>query len=245
VTGYFSDRAEDYARYRPSYPTEAVRTILAGLRMPVRSVDLGCGTGIASRLLAEAGAEVVGIEPNEAMLEEARRHGGGPEYRFGTAEASGLADASADLVVCAQSFHWFELEPTLRELQRILAAKGRLALVWNVRRTDTPFGEAYAKIVRRAQRATESGGRIVRANRSADPSSGGRFGDVRKLVFPNDVRFDREGLLGRAHSTSYFPLRGDLHDELVAELEALFEEHAREGEVVFPQRTEVTLATRL
>jgi len=218
---------------------------MAGLEAPMRAVDLGCGTGIASRLLAEAGAEVVGIEPNEAMLSEARQQGGGPDYRYGTAEATGLPDACADLVVCAQSFHWFELDPTLRELQRIVAPGGRLALVWNVRRTDTPFGEAYAKLVRRAQKAAEAGGRIVRTNRSADPTSGGRFGDMRKLVFPNDTSFDLDGLLGRALSTSYFPLEGELHDELVAELEALFAMHSRQGQVVFSQRTEVTLATRL
>ena len=63
-------------------------------------------------------------------------------------------------------------------------------------------------------------------------------------MFPNDARVDLAGLIGRAHSASYFPLYGDLHDQLVEDLTELFETHARKGEVVFPQRTEVTLATR-
>lgn len=206
---------------------------------------MGCGTGIASRLLAAAGARVVGIEPNEAMLDAARGEGGQVEYRYGTAEATGLPDDSADLVLCAQSFHWFELESALRELHRVLRPGGRLALVWNVRRTDTPFGEAYAALVRRAQQAAEGEGRVVRRNRSADPTGSGLFGDLRKLVFPNDAQLDKQALVGRAWSTSYFPRAGELHDALTGELEGLFDEHQRGGSVCFAQRTEVTLVTAL
>ena len=105
----FCGAAADYARFRPSYPPALLDWILAESRVQPadRVADVGCGTGILSRLLAERGLAVVGIDPNEDMLAEARAAGGPAEYVRGEAAVTGLADASIVLVTVAQAFHCF------------------------------------------------------------------------------------------------------------------------------------------
>src|SRR5262245_44915731 len=143
-TGRFSGRAEDYRRYRPDYPAAALDAILEGLGEPSRLVaaDVGAGTGISSRLLADRGVRVVAIEPNEAMRAAAAPH---PlvEFREGTAERTGLAEATLDLVLCAQSFHWFRAKEALAEFRRVLRPGGRVALLWNERNLADPMTAAY------------------------------------------------------------------------------------------------------
>jgi len=108
VTTYFTGKTGAYDRYRPGYPPQAIRAILDGLPAPRIVADVGCGTGISSRLLARAGARVIGIEPNDEMRAKAVDLGSPAEpidYRSGTGEATGLDDGSVHAVVCAQSFH--------------------------------------------------------------------------------------------------------------------------------------------
>jgi ubiquinone/menaquinone biosynthesis C-methylase UbiE len=249
-TSYFSGFAGDYARFRPSYAPAAIDAVLEGLAPPVRVLDVGCGTGISTRLLAARGARVVGIDPSNDMLDEARRAPpvegeGAIEYRLGTAESTGLPDASRDLVVCAQAFHWFDPVRALKELHRVLLRDGRLALVWNTRDEDDAFTAEYDAVVRRAQAAAKEAGRKVEVTREADPTLGGWFTDARVRSFPNPHPMDLGALLGRAASASYFPKVGPLRDELEAALRAAFERHAQGGVVTLAQRTEVTLATRV
>ncbi|MBV9438785.1 MAG: class I SAM-dependent methyltransferase, partial [Candidatus Eremiobacteraeota bacterium] len=120
-TARFTKRADAYAAGRPSYPPAAIDALLDGLGDPsaVVAVDLGAGTGISSRLLAERGAQVLAVEPNAAMRAAAERH---PrvEWIDGTAEQTGLAEASVDLVAAFQAFHWFHAPVALREAIRIL-----------------------------------------------------------------------------------------------------------------------------
>ena len=110
----FSDRAEDYAKYRPSYPTAAIDCILQEFKekSPLIAADIGAGTGISSRLLADRGVRVIAIEPNAAMRQVAEAH---PlvEFRHGSAEATKLPDKSVDLVTCFQAFHWFNNDKCL------------------------------------------------------------------------------------------------------------------------------------
>src|SRR5687768_7266174 len=110
VTEYFTGLAGAYARNRPTYPVEAINFIVAGMARPISAADLGCGTGISTRLLAACGVKVVGIDPNRDMLAQASQESTGIEYRQGAGEQTGLPDGSIDLVVCAQSFHWFDPE---------------------------------------------------------------------------------------------------------------------------------------
>ncbi len=131
-TSRFANRAEDYKKFRPTYPAAAIDAVIEGLAeaRTLTAADIGAGTGISSRLLADRGVRVIAIEPNAAMREAAEPH---PlvQWREGTAERTGLGDHAVDLVVCAQAFHWFEPVAAVREFGRVLKRGGRLALMWN------------------------------------------------------------------------------------------------------------------
>ena len=248
VTEYFTGLAGLYDRYRPRYAEAALAACLEELPASCDIADIGCGTGIATRQLAATGARVIGIEPNAEMLAVAQTTaapaGSSLKYRRASAEATGLADGSVDLVLCAQAFHWFDPPRALAEFHRILRPGRRLALMWNVRHEDNPVSAGYADVVRRAQAAAREGFSWNQRNWLRDPTETGHFENPRRLSFDNPQRLDREGLLGRARSASYFPRAGRLRDRLERTLLDLFDRYARDGQVTIRQRTELTLADR-
>lgn len=215
----FSSRAQDYAKYRPSYPSEAIDTILgSGTNLTI--ADIGAGTGISSRLLADRGATVWAIEPNAAMRSEAQPH---PQvtYREGTAEQTGLPDRAVDIVTCCQSFHWFEPLATLQEFHRILKTSGRVALMWNDRNLEDEFTRQYSDIV---NAASEKGifDNIDRKS-SAALQTTSWFTHYRAHTFSATHELDRDSLIGLVMSASYAPQSGAAYDQLMIDLEALYD----------------------
>jgi SAM-dependent methyltransferase len=220
----FSAVADVYARYRPSYPAELVDWVLdtAGVAPPATVADLGCGTGIATRLFAERGLDVVGIDPNEEMLAKARS-AGGARYARGEATATGLADRSVDLALGAQAFHWFDLSATLRELGRILRPGRWSAAFWNIRALRGPFMEEYDALLRRWSReyAVVEGHEKTKEKIKIAPS----VTDAREAAFPSAQSLDLEAFLGRVHSSSYVIHGVADHAGFDRALSSLFERH--------------------
>ena len=131
--GSFGIDAEAYDRHRPSYPAVVVDVLLAGDTHAV--VDVGCGTGKLARLLAERGADVLGVEPDPRMAEVARSHGLAVEVS--AFEAWDGAGRTFDLVTAAQSWHWVDQHLGAAKAAEVLRPGGRLAVVWNLgRHTD-------------------------------------------------------------------------------------------------------------
>jgi len=130
----FGAVAAQYAQHRPGYAEAAIRWCLAPVSgaPPVRVVDVGAGTGILTGALARLGADVVAVEPDQAMLAELRRQLPGVRALEGSAEALPLPDQSADAVLCGQSMHWFDMNRALPEIARVLRPGGVLAGLWNV-----------------------------------------------------------------------------------------------------------------
>jgi SAM-dependent methyltransferase len=230
-----SGTAGVYARSRPSYPDALVDWVVreASARPGDPAADVGCGTGIFTRLLAARGLDVVGIDPSEDMLAEARA-AGGAVYRRGEAEATGLADTTVALVTVAQAFHWFDADAALAEFRRILRPEGHAAAVWNLR-GENAFMANYDAILRRFSREyavleswEESLSRLRAHPRIVSP---------RDFEAPNSQQLDFEGLHGRAWSSSY--VRHGVEDApgFDAALRSLFEAHARGGVVEFPYRS--------
>jgi len=238
-TGRFSDRVEDYVKYRPTYPAAAVDCALGGApRGPI--VDVGAGTGIWTALLASRAREVIAIEPNDEMRAAAPAL---PRvtWQGGTAESTGLAPASAAVVTVAQAFHWFRASEALEEFARILVPGGRLALVWNRRSKTDPFTASYRD-------AILSVGAETAAERMAfDPrvfALEPRFSEPELSTFPHEQVLDRAGLHGRARSASYVPKAGPRAEELSARLDALFDRFALKERVTLVYDCEVWRSTR-
>jgi SAM-dependent methyltransferase len=231
----FTDRVDDYIRYRPGYPGEVIALLARECGLTAASVvaDVGSGTGILSKLLLETGARVVAVEPNAAMRAAAGRDlGGSPRFQSvdGSAEATGLDPSSVDLVTAAQAFHWFDPVRTRAELVRILRSPGSVALVWNDR-ASTPFNDDYEAMLDRFAPDYAS---VRERDRSPEPKMRAFFApaEVHRATFPNRQVFDEAGLRGRLMSSSYAPRPGHpMHEPILARLAEVFAIHARDGKL--------------
>jgi SAM-dependent methyltransferase len=245
----FTGLAGIYAQCRPSYPNAAVDLIVARCGLESRSllVDVGCGTGISSRLFARRGIPVLGLEPNAEMRARAEAEPLPPQfpppvYREGRAEATGLAAATADTVLAAQAFHWFAPEATLREFHRILKPGGWAVLMWNERDEADPFTAAYGAVIR----STPGAARLEMARGQAgEPLLQSPFFEAaERVVLANQQQLDEEGLLGRAFSASYAPREPGLAAQFADELQRLFARSQQNGMVIVRYETSVYLGRR-
>ncbi len=243
-TRRFSDRVENYVRYRPHYP-DGVLDVLrteTGLTPTAVVADVGSGTGISAKLFLRNGNLVLGVEPNREMREAAERLlSDYPHYTSvaGTAEATTLPDRSVDYAVAAQAFHWFDHDRARHEFARILHPGGWAVLMWNTRRTDsTPFLRAYESLLLRY--GTDYG--KVR-HENVGPDVLGRFfapAGYERRVLPNEQLFDLTGLTGRLLSSSYAPAAGHPdHEPMLRDLRRLFDEFQQDGRVRFEYDTEL------
>ena len=243
ATTRFSDRVENYVRYRPGYPPDALQVLKTecGL-LPTHVVaDVASGTGIWTRMLLENGNPVFGVEPNSEMRQAGERMlAAFPKFISvaGKAETTTLGDASVDFVTSAQAAHWFNRENARREFARILRPGGWLVLLWNERVVDTtPFLRAYEQMLLTYGTDYEK----VRHERTTDAVN--EFYDplpFRQRVFPLRQEFDYEGLEGRLLSSSYAPGPGHpAHEPMLKELRRLFDEHARVRRVAFDYKTRI------
>lgn len=129
----FSDRADIYARSRPTYPLAAGK-VLREIAQPEWIAEMAAGTGLFTETLLEAGHTVTALEPNAEMREEAsKRLRSRITLLPGSAEETGLQTESVPMIAAAQAFHWFDRDRTRAEWLRILIPDGWVALVRNIR----------------------------------------------------------------------------------------------------------------
>ncbi|KUN09995.1 methyltransferase [Streptomyces yokosukanensis] len=185
----FNSAAAQYAANRPSYPPALFDTVeeLAGRSLSgARVVDVGAGTGIATALLHDRGADVLAVEPGAGMAAEFHR--GLPHLPIvrGNGNALPVADAQADFVTYAQAWHWTDTARSVPEALRVLRPGGALALWWNTEALDIDW---IAEAADRTARCTGVDGAAEKREAGestdlADPS--GRLDFVRR-----DVRWSR------------------------------------------------------
>ncbi|MEU7023541.1 methyltransferase domain-containing protein [Streptomyces sp. NPDC046203] len=138
----FDTAADRYAAARPSYPPALLDRVEECAGRPLngaRVADVGAGTGIATRLLRDRGARVVGVEPGPAMAARLRALLPGVPVVLGDGNALPLADASHDLVTYGQSWHWTDPARSVPEALRVLRPAGALAIWWNTTAFDVPW----------------------------------------------------------------------------------------------------------
>jgi SAM-dependent methyltransferase len=247
-TERFSSRVDDYVKYRPAYPREVLDLLRthAGLQRSWEIADVGCGTGISSRLFLDNGNVVYGIEPNDDMRRAAEREFA-DQPRFhpvkGKAEATSLPDQSVDLVVAAQAFHWFDRKGFAAEARRILrtGTGGYVLLMWNTRLIDSDaFAAEYDALLHRLGTDYST----VAHRSPVDLAELGQlFGaPFPRLTLPNAQTFDFDSLSGRVRSSSYTPSPGDpRYEPLYRDLRAIFDRHQVNGTVRFNYETELYL----
>lgn len=243
-TARFSDRVDNYVRYRPNYPADVLPLLerVTGLTSDSLIADLGSGTGISAELFLRQGNTVYGVEPNDAMRHAAERllRGYSDFHSInGRAEATTLPDASVDCVVAAQAFHWFAVAGARAEVRRILRPDGWAVLLWNTRRLDsTPFLRAYEALLQRF--GTDY--REIQHTNIAAPALETFFGGshYQRHALANNQELDLDGIRGRLLSSSYVPTVGHAdHAPMLAELERIVAEHGDEGRVTVAYETEV------
>ena len=242
----FSTSAEAYVRGRPEYPAEVVGWLTRDLGLePGRTVvDLGAGTGKFTKLLARTGATVLAVEPVEAMREQLGQALPAVHTIAGTAQAMPLPDGVADVVVCAQAFHWFATADALAEIHRVLTPGGQLGLVWNVRDESVEWVAALTALI------TPYEGDAPRFYKGdwRQPFDGRLFGDLQQTAFAYEhVGSAEEVIVDRFLSVSFIAaLPADEKAHVAAQLRELVASYpALQGETVaFPYRTQVYRATR-
>ncbi|MGX1853763.1 methyltransferase domain-containing protein [Streptomyces sp. NBC_01456] len=185
----FSKAAAQYAAARPSYPSSLLDVIeectgcaLAGSRV----ADVGAGTGIATALLRERGADVIAVEPGDGMVAQLRRALPDVPVVRGDGNALPLADASHDLITYAQAWQWTDTSRSVPEALRVLRRGGALAVWWNTHAFDVPW------IVAQHERIARHCGVKPRSGLLTDDRAAIRFAGLTGLhVVRRQVRWHR------------------------------------------------------
>lgn len=236
-TARFSDRVENYVKFRPTYPNEVINFFHQKLGLSSQSVvaDVGSGTGIFSALLLKSGATVYGLEPNDAMRKAAENMlRSMPNFRSqkATAEKTELSAHSIDIVTCAQAFHWFDQRLARSEFARILRPGGFVALIWNDRDTEnSKFAEAYEILL---QEFGTDYSEVKHRNVSHSDTIA-KFFSPRGFSmerFENHQELGFESLKGRLLSCSYAPNSSHpKYEAMLKKLREIFDQHQHNGTV--------------
>jgi len=240
-TKRFSNRVENYLKYRPTYPPEIIPLLESECGLTTESIiaDLGYGTGLLTELFLKNGNPVFGVEPNPEMRAAGEKVlAKYPKFTSiaAVAEATTLPDHSVDLVVAGQAFHWFDRPKARLEFGRILKPGGWVMLVWNGYRVESsPLMAAYQDLVLRygtdySEVQQEAEGFDVEAFYAP--------GSCKCVRFEFQQSFDCEGLKGRFLSASFVP--GPDHpnyEAMLKDLRKVFEANQKHGTVVFAYET--------
>lgn len=223
-TTRFSNRAENYVKYRPAYPVGIIPFLeqTLSLQKDARIADIGSGTGLFAEPLLEKGYQVTCIEPNEEMRKAGEARLSRYPYfisRRQRAEATGLGSQSIDLITVAQAFHWLNPVASRREFVRILRPGGNAVLAWNIQKTNNQFLNGYAEI-KEQYRIEDTLPNRITGQQIAEFFTPGGF---QKMVFPNLQILNFDALKGQLLSVSSMPLPGHpSYETMISALVQLF-----------------------
>jgi ubiquinone/menaquinone biosynthesis C-methylase UbiE len=177
----FGAVAATYDRGRPGWPAEAIEWVLGP--EPLDVLDLGAGTGKLTAALLAAGHRVTALEPSAGMREVLAERLPSVAILDGRAEELPLADGSVDAVVAGSAFHWFDREPTLDEIGRVLRGTGIFGLLGNRYDTSVDWQRRLRKI--------SSAGMIYRAGHwPSQDELRERFGEVEDRSIAHRMEID-------------------------------------------------------
>ncbi|ROS27788.1 class I SAM-dependent methyltransferase [Cellulomonas sp. PhB150] len=235
--GSFERGAADYAASRPDYPDAAVDWAIPPGARDV--LDLAAGTGKLTASLVARGLDVVAVEPSAAMRAELTRLLPDVRALAGTADATGLPDASVDAVTVAQAWHWFAPATASAEIARVLRPRGRVTVLWNVRDEAEPWVAAFGEILHRGD---------PMPTHYVQPAFGGELEAIEAAEFRWTQRFRPANLRALAASRSFLlTMAPDERESRLAEVDALVATHpalAGQDVVDLPHVTRAWRASR-
>lgn len=230
----FDQQAECYDRARPPYPAVVIDEVLGPHPAGLDVLDVGCGTGIASRQMAARGANVLGVEVAPRMAEIARSHG--IDVEVAAFEDWDAAGRTFDRIVSAQAWHWLDLPVSTAKAASLLRPGGRLCLMWSAGCHPDDLADALADIYARMFPNVGSPGFGYAASRPADRRSGltsvhdaieaePKLGPATEEWFPWTRQYDRtqwlDVLLSRSdHAALDTPARERLFEAIATTIDA-------------------------
>jgi ubiquinone/menaquinone biosynthesis C-methylase UbiE len=213
----FGGVADAYERGRPGYPTEAVQWLVGS--EPRTVLELGAGTGKLTETLVELGHDVHACEPDEEMLAVLRKKLPDIRSSASVAEQIPAPDNSFDVVVAAQSLHWFDLDLALPEINRVLKPGGRIAVVWNVRDESMPWVRKLGRIIGTQEQLREPEEPLVKS---------GLFGFVEQASYKFWQKVDRKSIVDLVLSRSNIAVLDEAAREAkLRELLAFYDDYGR------------------
>jgi SAM-dependent methyltransferase len=186
----FGRRAEDYDRVRPEYPPAAVDLVVSRLGLGPEAVvlDLGAGTGKLTRPLVERFPRVIAVEPDPGMRAVLTRATEAYRVLDGKAEAIPLDDASVDAVLVGEAFHWFDTEPALGEIARVLRPCGGLGLIWkHWWETEPPVPPAAAELMKRVYERPDLERHAMETGAWRERFAASPFGELREDAIASET----------------------------------------------------------
>ncbi len=242
----FSNRVENYIKYRPGYPAEIIIFMREEINFNSSWIiaDVGSGTGILSKLFLDNKNFVFGVEPNNEMRKAGEKQLS--NYTCfksinGSSENTGLDNNSVDLISAGQAFHWFDVQKSKEEFKRILKKNGYVSLIWNNRRTNsTAFLREYENLL--LNFSTDY--KIVDHKSINEKILNEFFKNYKLKTFLNYQIFNFEELKGRLLSSSYSPMPDHPdYKPMIKRLEKIFNKNEIDGKVKIEYDTELYYGT--
>ena len=241
MSSLYASKAENYAKYRWEYSTQAIAAIwsVAGVCFQTVVADIGAGPGfVAKHFVGKVGMVHV-IEPEKemrALAEQAFRGKPTCQALAASAEDTTLPSASVDLITVGQAIHWFNPEETRKEFLRILKSSGWLAVLHNYG-TDAVYGKEVGTLFERFSKPEPS--RLI-----SYPQMSFYYGneDFQKMLFAFDFSLTWEQFLGSLMSSALIPNEGDQNfDEFKTAAMKVFDSLSYMGIVKSSGETELFL----
>ena len=236
----FSGKEKNYDKNRPAYPMQLISFLYDTIGFKDSSViaDIGSGTGIFLKQIADRGSTVFCVEPNNDMRQIARAklaEYSNVQFTDGDCENTRLVDNSVDFIAAAQAFHWFDVDRFKNESRRILKPTGKAVLIWNRRDEGFVVNLEVAAIMKKyCPRFHGFGGGVK------DDVAIRRYFSQGYEIFEceNNIAYDRNSFIGRNLSGSYAIQQGDAEYEFfINELDELFDRFSSQGQMIVPHKT--------
>lgn len=239
----FETVADEYDAARPSYPSAVYDSLgpLDGLRV----IDVGAGTGIATRQLLARGASVIAVDPGRVVLGRAAARTAGLRAVVADGAALPVRDGVADLICFAQAWHWLDPSTRVPEAHRVLANGGRWAGWWSHARADgEQWFDTYWSNIERACPGTHRGQRDHDWGATVDGSGHFQVGERIETPWTRTISVD-DWMTDQASHSYVAALAEPARSRLLDALRTSLAERFSNGVMAVPYQTWLWIAIKM